>query len=40
MLGTELEADLVEMMYRNRNRHLSGEPGMIVPTLWISLGLY
>ncbi|KUL82325.1 hypothetical protein ZTR_10506 [Talaromyces verruculosus] len=28
----KLEADLVEMMYRNRNRHLSGEPGMVVPT--------
>lgn len=35
MLEAELEADLVEMMYRNRNRHLSGEPGIIVPTLYI-----
>lgn len=22
-------------MYRNRNRHLSGEPGMVVPTVRI-----
>lgn len=25
------------MMYRNRNRHLSGEPGMVVPTPWVCL---
>ncbi|KAE8548595.1 hypothetical protein EYB25_008976 [Talaromyces marneffei] len=25
----KLEADLVEMMYRNRNRHLSGEPELL-----------
>jgi hypothetical protein len=28
----DLENDLVEMMFRNRNRHLSGEPGKLSPS--------